>query len=443
MYPSYAIPSYIPNISLISPILQVNKYGHQMRRVLKLTPNHVISIKNGNEVTKFYHYLDIRRVGLRRGNRVYVLLRSGKRNLYVSPIAPHILQQITTRVQVRRSLDRAFLGGQLEGYDGLGYDVESAAELIKAISEENTSDTDAVMAHFATTLRERTIRSLSVDETRSPLPSASTDRPAASQPLPTPEEVQDEERAIAAAALREVVNAVCGDTPSPSPPPPLPLPLPEQASPRSALHRDLEGGSRKSVSRVPMLMTFPEGTPEHVVQEAVRTVIFDGSTAEGNTRNVFVERFRADTAVKAAAALALDIRHFIDGMHEHMVSSRAFSLAISYQQHLQKALAGPQAAAVSVLSPAPRRLELSATAKSAGGDAQQKFKRRASLKVLLESNLGPADVDEALLTVISYIIFVVVEEATFLSLKEHIIALVKQDKGYVSPSSPPMASSVR
>lgn len=189
-------PDFLTDVSY--EVLKINKYGHQMRRILKLTQSHVVSIKNGNEVTKFYHYLDIRRVGLRKGNHIYVLQRSGKKNLYLTPIAPHILQQLTTRIQVRRSLDRAFVGGQgLDGDDAV-YDLETAAEMIRAIAEENAADVDSVMTHFATSLRERTIRSLSTELRSTPFrhapqtlnsapPSKSTEEPTqedvASNPL--------------------------------------------------------------------------------------------------------------------------------------------------------------------------------------------------------------------------------------------------------------------
>jgi hypothetical protein len=421
-------------------VFKVSKYGQQLRRVLKFTQNHVISIKNGTEVTKFYHYLDIRRVGLRSGNHIYVLQKSGKKNIYQSPIAPHILQQLTTRVQVRRSLDKAFLGGHFD--DNCGYDTRTAAGMIKAISENNTSDTDAVMTHFANMLRDRTIRSLTVENHRSAPSSPRNDsNDQTINPLISSEKhnednhIQDIEEKEVWEVLQCIIDTMCAEeTGSSTRSQHHSLSVEETGSTRSqhrSLSVDSDGGSNRAtinLSRTaPMLTTFPEHTPEHAVQEAVRKAIFDPNTPEGNTRKVFVDKFRSESLYKPSSELVLEIRHFIDGMHEHMVFSRAFSLAILYQQQLQKALA-VETSPENGLPALPAGLD--ALVKQA--DTKQKFTRRASLKLLMENNLGPSDVDESLLTIISYIIFIVVEEATFLVLKEKILSLVQQDKGYVS-----------
>lgn len=88
-------------------VIKVNKFGQKMRRTIKLTQHHVISIKNGCEVTKFYAFSDVRVIWLENQDTIRIQQRSGKMNVYMSPIAPHILQQITTRVKVRAALDKA------------------------------------------------------------------------------------------------------------------------------------------------------------------------------------------------------------------------------------------------------------------------------------------------------------------------------------------------
>ena len=88
-------------------MIKVNKFGQKMRRTIKLTQHHVISIKNGCEVTKFYAFSDVRVIWLEHQDTIRIQQRSGKMNVYMSPIAPHILQQITTRVKVRAALDKA------------------------------------------------------------------------------------------------------------------------------------------------------------------------------------------------------------------------------------------------------------------------------------------------------------------------------------------------
>lgn len=94
-------------------VIKVNKFGQKMRRTIKLTQRHVISIKNGCEVTKFYAFSDVRVIWLENQDTIRIQQRAGKMNVYMSPIAPHILQQITTRVKVRAALDKAEVGATI------------------------------------------------------------------------------------------------------------------------------------------------------------------------------------------------------------------------------------------------------------------------------------------------------------------------------------------
>lgn len=387
-------PDFLSDVSY--DVIKINKYGHQMRRILKLTQNHVISIKNGSEVTKFYHYLDVRRVGLRGGDLLHVLLRSGKKNLYQSPMAPHILQQISTRVQVRRSLDSAFFAPP-QSEEEQDFDVASTAELIKFISEENASDAEAIIANFATSLRDRTIRSLSTNES-----SAQVFTPAntASSLLVVSNEAE---------AARRTEDSVDRKEEGPDSVAVLPT--------NSAIRNELEAASKRAPTLG--LGCFKEGSPEHAVQEEVRETIFSSTTAEGNTLRLFVEKMRCSPP--PFAQLSIEVRNFVDGMHEHMLFTRAFSLAIVYQQHLQRMLADDPSTAQP-----PSLLSRSLDPVLRTAEVRQLFQKKASLKLLSENNLGLADVDESLLTVLSYIIFIVVEEAAFLSLKDLLLSLAKQ-----------------
>lgn len=221
------------------------------------------------------------------------------------------------------------------------------------------------------------------------------------------------------AALQSIIDQICAEEETP-------VIIREESSPRikSKARTDSATSESERSNRSPLLITFPENMPEHSVQEAVRKVIFDNSTPEGNTRKAFLDKFKAEYSISNSKQLMLEVRHFIDGMHEHIIFSRAYSLAMLYQQQRQKLMVRKSKSGLPGL---PSALEAIVSQRE-----QQKFQRRKSLKVLMENNLGPTDLDEELLTTISYIVFVVVEEATFLSLKEHLIALVRQDKGYVS-----------
>lgn len=91
-------PDFLADVNF--DVIKVNKYGHKMRRTLRLTQHFVISIKSGAAITKRYLYSDISKIWLQNENTVRVILKSEKRNMYISPIAPHIIQQLTTRVKV-------------------------------------------------------------------------------------------------------------------------------------------------------------------------------------------------------------------------------------------------------------------------------------------------------------------------------------------------------
>jgi hypothetical protein len=157
-------------------VIKVNKFGQKMRRTIKLTQHHVISIKNGSEITKFYAFSDIRVIWLENQDTVNIQQRSNKMNVYMSPIAPHILQQVTTRVKVRAALDKAEVGaiclaaspytpihtyihtsihtftvalpGCFQISDSplasLGYSPDVISGIIKSISEDNASEAEQV-----------------------------------------------------------------------------------------------------------------------------------------------------------------------------------------------------------------------------------------------------------------------------------------------------------
>jgi hypothetical protein len=86
-WPDFLIDTYFD-------VIKVNIYGRKMRRIMKLNQHFVVNITNGNEITKFYPYIDIRRVWLENGNTVVVVLRNGKQCVYMSHVAPLILQQV-------------------------------------------------------------------------------------------------------------------------------------------------------------------------------------------------------------------------------------------------------------------------------------------------------------------------------------------------------------
>ena len=87
-------------------VAKKNKYGSRSRRVIKLNEYHIVNIKSGNAISKIYLYMEIAKIWLENSTTLIFTLKSGKALTYVSAMAPSIVQQITTRVQVRLALER-------------------------------------------------------------------------------------------------------------------------------------------------------------------------------------------------------------------------------------------------------------------------------------------------------------------------------------------------
>jgi trimeric autotransporter adhesin len=153
------------------------------------------------------------------------------------------------------------------------------------------------------------------------------------------------------------------------------------------------GGSVKSsssaataavdVNASPRLLSITEHMPEAAVQSAVQALMFDAGTSEGNTRKLFIDRFKSGCIASIAAAAPslrhsfslqsvrhsiaarftggrpsvngsrarglssaggasaatvtlLEVRHFIDGMHEYILGHRGVSLALLFEREKQK-----------------------------------------------------------------------------------------------------------
>jgi len=116
------------------------------------------------------------------------------------------------------------------------------------------------------------------------------------------------------------------------------------------------------VSETPRLLSFKEGMPEFSVQSALQTLIFDASTSEGNTRKLFIDKFKSAciaSIVHSGAngrpvslpqgtlmsktksikgATLVEVRHFIDGMHEYILGNRGVSLSLLYEREKQRSM---------------------------------------------------------------------------------------------------------
>lgn len=176
-------------------------------------------------------------------------------------------------------------------------------------------------------------------------------------------------------------------------------------------------------------------------------------------------------------ATLLEVRHFIDGMHEYILSNRGVSLALLYEREKQRAIilnnvpstpgAGSAGAGAGeagapgeggvasggggstpppTASPAGGRGITRGNSKRGllnrpgidknGADArafqspnstavvESELTSRASLQFLKDNNMDLSMIDEKIVIFISFIIFMVVEEAIFLPLKADLINLL-------------------
>jgi hypothetical protein len=496
--------------------------------------------------------------------------------------------QLTTRVQVRRSLDKAEFYGPAFN---LGYSAAVTAGIIKSISEENTLDSEAVVAMFAAELKDRTVRSIRGDSEETS--GGSSKRGAGSQSassLPTLSEEKEQEDGAAANPLhRQLSNGSTGGSSSKTGTAGAPPAVPAFTSPftnainnsqadLTALSRTVTNTSEVNsemsfhtadsiplippppaaaaaaaaasssavASAAPRLLSFSEGMPEYAVQSAIQTLIFDTSTSEGNTRKIFIDKFKsacivslAQSALTSAAARAtmhanpsngkffhflrlfflansllmccnmyvgcsaaqtgashnsarrsgkgvgsgatlLEVRHFIDGMHEYILSNRGVSLSLMFEREKQRAIIMQGSPAPSVApsgdstgtfgasgpgtpggsSPGPstaspggrgitrgssKRPMLGRQASEKGADfknwqspnstavVESELTSRASLQFLKDNNMDLSMIEEKIVIFISFIIFMVVEEAIFLPLKADLINLLPSSSKQVNP----------
>jgi hypothetical protein len=346
-------PDYLTDMAY--DVIKVNKYGHRMRRTLKLTRHHVISIKAGEAITKYYPYSHIAKAWLENETTIKVILKSDKRNMYISPIAPHILQQFITRVQVRKALDEKFLGSSLtdtpnSSMKGLpGYSADFTAEIIKSISEENTYATEEMLFNFANELKLRTIQSTTGEEMKvrtasmdiSPktsskirknttistkssrlsssirdMPESNKEAPAAAavdedemvkNPLAPSEEKKENFTETEESNNKDTVNGSVeieemkkdeSDDGEEEEEEKIEyedngkIELAYHYQSTSSILTDATNTSTVSApSSVSRLSSFKENTPEYLLQTTIRKIVFDPETSEGNTRKIFISNF--------------------------------------------------------------------------------------------------------------------------------------------------------
>jgi len=372
-------------------VIKWNNMGRKQRRLLKLTEYHVLNIKSGNEISKLYWYVDISRIWLENSNTLMFVMKGKSEPIcYISPMAPSIVQQITTRVQVRialektvftaaRTLDAQFMKPEFSHMQ--------AESMIEAIQAE--IGTDAVMADFAHGL---------VDK-------ISKNRP---------------------------VSSSYNESPS---------------------------NTKAAKNKSPNLFVFSEGSLENLVQKEVQRVIFDAKTDEGNTRQVFLDTFddsRRPTPKRSLTRVQkieppkpkktlLDVRHFIDGLHEYYLSARGMEMTIIMLAWVKEKERADEAAGI--VASKEERSSVSPTQADGGGSRVSRgsmrmsraqrpsiANRNTSARMSVSNTRGSirgmkytdslADLSDEQLAALSFISFTVIEEAVFLPLHDDIMKLL-------------------
>lgn len=332
-------------------VTKVNAFGQQRQRVLKFTEYHIIDITNGGKTIKhIYLYTEIRRVLLKDYKKTIIILKDNRSVTYVSAMASHIVQQVTTRVKLRLRIERAMYPGTVGTatgidsvkhqqqhssmeFEGVVYSFETAAALVASITKDNLEYSAATVQSFAESLRMNAIHKLG-NSTNLALKVTT---------------------AAAAAA--------------------------DQATPRS----------------MSQLHVFKEGSIESDVEKKVRSILSDTNTDECATTVAFINNFHDNRYT------LIDVRNYIDGMHEHILLHRGSMLAeilgsASNYSHIR------------VSEYDKPSVSSNSTSNNSGSST---------------GNSRISYIDEYGLEVLSFIIFNCVEEFIFLPLRTRILSLLK------------------
>lgn len=265
-------------------VIKTNKYGKRQRRTLKLTEFHLLNIKDGKSVTKVVPYGGIIRINLTspRSFTVDYEIRINSNEMecgtlyYESLLSAHIVQQVTTRAQIRRDLDKIGRTTSNEAVDRLGYSVGVTESMIQTITElvtKNNSD----ITQFALLLGRRTFEQL---QSINP-------------------------------------NLVDAETPSP-------LSSPSPAARKSSFSRQNTPDISSSMRR---LLSIQQGSGEYRLKNLIQKIILDVQSPEGNTLRHFLQNFPNIPKEKNIN----ELRQFIDGLYEYLIENHVSLFASSLQ----------------------------------------------------------------------------------------------------------------
>ena len=328
-------------------VIKINRYGKRQRRTIKLTEYYMANIKGGCAATRIIPYKSISKAALLDSKSFvveFVLVEEGERENdsdsasvvslhYESLLACHIVQQLTTRAQVRMGLEKIASyaahvddTGQMSLSPRMGVSVNATAAMIEAIGEENAKDLSD-MTQFARVLGKRTCNRLN-----------------------------------SIGNSDYVVDAIDVEDPS----------------------------KNDDTQRLNRLISIEPGSGEGKVQNAVQRLILDASTPEGSTAKHFIKEF----PVIPLESDLTQLRHFIDGMFEYILETHSVELSLLLNSDASFRMSDMSSLIDGVNDPGATGVV----------------------------NSVHVDLDQAVITSLSYLTYSVVEEAMFLSLQEKVIS---------------------
>ena len=165
------------------------------------------------------------------------------------------------------------------------------------------------------------------------------------------------------------------------------------------------------------LTNIEAGSKEQAVKQAVETIILNKSGPAGNTTQHFIDKFRKDAAAAAAmssteqAGELVEVRHFIDGMHEYLLESHIAELVAVL---LGQGQGG-----------ASRSNSTGGGSDSGRSSSSAMVGARGGADVLAltsvgcsEGGSGSSELAQDDVVLVSYLVFVVVEEVVFFPLQD-------------------------
>ena len=265
-------PDFLPDVSY--DVLKISLFEHSIR-TLKLTEYHILDIKDSNMICDVFLLTEIKRIWLRNADTLVLTLKTNKEIHYSSPIASHVIQQITSRVKIRIALEKGFsfnsVSNRDNGFQGIEYSAASTAKIISEISRTNHADCDDTIKVFANDLSIKTkqLRKKSI--------------------IALPNRNAEEAKRTDAVAARTADNI-----------------------------------------RTFTLQAFAVTSSEYKVQRKLQDILCNPSSPEGRTKEDFVAKFtQRNRQLK-------DVRNFIESMNDHIIIHRGNCLAFILRNNCEE-----------------------------------------------------------------------------------------------------------